>query len=477
MSLLALPTEVLARIVHSLGFDFFKKDLGRLTLCKKWHAIAQHEIQSHVTLGTKYIARLYRASTIKRRLRRMPEWAKIQSLRVSFNSQLCSEEEYYGDECDYAHEALHELGRYGDKWEKSEPVLKPLEKLALLKRLEVKLVIFDARRWKHHEPPGCALSACKAALELTQLSLPTLRELDLNISETAAFARTCPPTEDDHACVAINKLLLHFRNLHVVRLRLARICPKVLAERPVDGSSLALEKLCIQCDTGSERDAFCRSRECRDSHSSHLDDDELDDDLMDDFMFDDEFGPAVVHKAWEVEQLADNLAAVAKDFAPAMKALRTFRVVWPDMLSEQASKDGVCGESEVRMFARDCLTGNVRTLRKSEAWDAEGGIIEPAKVERELNRFMPPSDEYDSWGEPVDSDFEDEELEYEDDNDDEDDDDVEWEDGDDVEGEDEDLEGEDDRDDDPVDGDAVDEDDKPTDSVAKDLGSSSKEEA
>ena len=160
-----------------------------------------------------------------------------------------------------SHELLHELGRgetfYGDRG----PILSPLENLSKLESLQVILKMTDMWQFGGPDPSPCAYAACSLAHNLADLQLPaTLTRLDLDLSGVPIFARFTPRSECDHTCVTTNGLLNKCRHLQIARLRLACLCPKVFAEKPEDGT-LALQVLCLQCDTNNTGD-FRRSWEC-----------------------------------------------------------------------------------------------------------------------------------------------------------------------------------------------------------------------
>ena len=365
MGLVDLPPETLTHIVQDLGRRFFTQDLRRLTICKQWHAIAQEEFHARVTLNTKKIDQLHQKmkNTNGDSSSHLPGWAKkIQTLQITFSSKTCND-----DSRKSSHEILHRLDGYDSDGARKGSVFKPLEQLERLRSLNCMVQVQHTRPWIIPNFSHCAYAGFKISRELAELNLPSLCSLDLNIGGCYAFAGF-DAAGKDHACKMINRFLNRMLNLKSCRLRLARICPTIVAERPADGS-MALELLCIQCDI-SAKGTFCSSKECQDSQSWPP-------------------NPVGPNGESKVEMLAENLTKAVKAFQPALKAPKKVRVVWPDILSEMAWNERRCKKDEVRRFARDCLSTDVLTFPKSQPWHAAGQVIRAEDLKAEFTKYRP----------------------------------------------------------------------------------------
>ena len=129
-----------------------------------------------------------------------------------------------------------------------------LEQLEHLKSLELNLSMLE--KWGFADDvsllPPCGDTAFRTVSLLADLNLPSLQSLDLDLAypryitlSYGAFRSVIVRAGGDHTCRAINRLMCRFDQLKYFQLKLPFICPKILAERPPDGT-LALETFHVQ---------------------------------------------------------------------------------------------------------------------------------------------------------------------------------------------------------------------------------------
>ena len=391
MSLLALPDETLTYIVHELGSSFFKEDLGRLTICKRWHAIAQAQIATHVILGLKNVVFLFRqvqqqqSATLD-----LPTWAKhgTKTLKVDVEGEVCPyhhprEERdlgsYFRDTFDELlhyppeHWILHYLGKPDCRRS-----FRPLEQLQRLGKLEVRLSVRDNEPPMTTAPP-CGKAAHRLFDQFAKLRLPTLRELDINIPADGAFRHLAMAFGASYTCESINLLLHRLRTLKLCHLRLAFACRRIFDTRQAEGA-LELESLHVRCENTN----WCDGPPYNDLRDVDPDDvyngrhfPQARDDLA-----------SSIIRQMRANKEAFNMTVAAGVLSRAMKAPKEIRIMWRDIPSEVALRDGFVGmdADQLRVFAWDVLSNEVRVLLRSEDCHNDGQII---SLGEELHHWRP----------------------------------------------------------------------------------------
>ena len=367
MSLSKLPVETLAQIVHILGHDFFRKDLGRLTLWREWYAIAQDEIHTHVAVGVRDFDYFFDESGAHHRIPPvLPSWAseKVQTLEFNVEGEvdevICFDDD---DRKPPTHCILHRMSQSS-----ASRVYRLLEQLRRLRALTLNISIESGYEYWDSDIaiplPDCGRIGTVLLTQIASLNLPHLRELNLSIPLEGSFFGLL--NGQDHVCWRFNDLLGQLRTLKVVRLDLVFLCPVLLMKNIPDGS-LLLETLLVECDNDTSP-WFLRSMRC---------------DGIPDAEHVDEYDDVGAEKQVAFNELAKDLAAAAKNFSRAMKTPKVVRVLWPNELAVEPSSAALNGEDKRAMFGWDCLTDEVRTFRKPKGW--EWGT--PVDLDEELERW------------------------------------------------------------------------------------------
>ena len=394
MQLLDFPPEILARVTHFLGPDFFKANLGCVTLCKAWRPHAQREIQSHVALSMKQLGQFYNhyPSSCQQQSGESIGWATpmIQTFRVNVDGALCGSFPGYEGETHWI------LRRLSD--ERGQRFFGYLGRLRGLRKLTIDFRVFDGianQRRPLLLRPQCGDAGPRSLHHLSRVNFASLRELSLNFTENGAFLELVG--ENQCLCPLVNKVLTRCRTVRTARLQFSFICPKLFYERPTADRPIALDTLHIYCDVGNPNTYIpwdqgpslsCGGLAYRETRQRPK--------------------PGKIAQQ-AVNELATDLAARAAWFADGLQAPKAVRIVFPDILSleeHQGSGGWNCQEEELRMFLWDCLQDKVQTFLRSEDWDrAEGNVVVlkdeltywERKAEREDEEFRRLARERHSW--------------------------------------------------------------------------------
>ncbi|KAF5628113.1 uncharacterized protein FTJAE_8988 [Fusarium tjaetaba] len=193
MALLGLPPEILKKIFDQLDPSFFKEDLSRLTVCKKWLEFALPACLKHVTLSHKALRTLAASSVAKGS-------SPVEGhLERGLESDL--------------DDGLAQLAIVAQQ----SPRLRTLRMRASSSSLQFPLF-----------PPGgyLSLSTMRALLSVENLSV-----LVPDLSGTTLNSSGLTQVDEHHICPFIGALLSTLKTLH---LRLCSICPDVLKTQGPD---------------------------------------------------------------------------------------------------------------------------------------------------------------------------------------------------------------------------------------------------
>ena len=332
-SLVTLPDEILAQVVGELGHDFFKEDMGRLTVCKRWMPIAMDEFRSKIPLDLGDMARIraLQQSIPAAVAVDMPTWAKkrLRTLRINVGEELCDLECLFRaiipglpreevntrmqndtimDLIDYTprHHVLHGMVKPG-----ATPVFKLLEQADIFQKLEVDIRIFDwfpepRRLWV--DPP-CGDAGYTMVRQLSTLQLPALQDLDLTMAYAGSFAGL--RDNRGHVCGAVSRLLCNLYGLQTIYLRLSLICEEIFPREP---SRTLLKAVYINCNA-DEGWRLLPSTRCSIAAARDLTQVRMDQEATNSLIVD--------------------LAKAAQPLLPMMKT-PLIRILWPDVKTDEA---------------------------------------------------------------------------------------------------------------------------------------------
>ena len=240
MLLLTLPTELLTLIICDLGPQFFKEDLKRLTICRKWYILAQEELRAHVSFVTWRDVKYLLENRLEIQPCGMPMWASnnVQSLDFGFPGR-----DLYRDGAQQAETSMT-LSRLLPSVfsrimgaEQSSPILL-LADLRSLRRLKLDIFVWTGLQslWRNLESSEWPHVVHTALISISTLSLPFLRELNLILTGRTSFRRIPRWPLHDHTCVALNTVLVALASLKEVYLTLSYVCPALFTEKKANAS-------------------------------------------------------------------------------------------------------------------------------------------------------------------------------------------------------------------------------------------------
>ncbi|KAI1124925.1 hypothetical protein F5Y10DRAFT_248325 [Nemania abortiva] len=236
MLLLRLPPEILVQIFDQIGSFFFREDLGRLTVCKRWFEFALPACFKHVTLSQAAMRSLVASGAMKEP---SPLKYNLETLELELQGYRAFESASYDGE--HGQESIATLPDEapGEFRSYIKALNSDIAQLATMAQQSRRLRTLHIRAWRSSSPRGFSDADWYLSLRTMQgfLSVDNLSVLILDLS--AGFRRSLG--DDRHICRDIAALLPTLRILH---LRMRRICPDVLKPQDPDGD-LRLSELVI----------------------------------------------------------------------------------------------------------------------------------------------------------------------------------------------------------------------------------------
>lgn len=335
MSLEALSQEIWVNILSHVGTAYFRQDVQRLTVSRKWYNIAwpvlfqdcEFTSESLVTFLGKCKNKGFR-ELIQRYL---------QSVHLSLNgftsrrlpssspSPDSSDPSVPTNDAETRQNAWEWTGQLGDNQIKLADILKGCKKLHSLGLLAM--------------PEGRDL-----VVGLTDrpylMSLPLWSLLGSSSNITSLIFDTGGSSiipvikggETSHLCAKISQM---YPNLRQLRCRMNMICPEVLTP-PEDSEDLPLEEVIINLRLNEHDGAMGRPSQC------------------------------YSRRRRVGSQLAALLEKAAKDLVPSLRNPKMVRIMYPAL-------DMYTSDSETHCY--NALTGERRRLKETEAWDAPGEAL------------------------------------------------------------------------------------------------------
>ena len=387
-TLLKLPDEVVAMIMQHVGAAFFKDDLGRLTVSKRWYPFAQEELFASIILTDSGCLRLMRKLVANTSIQ-LPDWVPrvTQSLEVHVRDMTLGGNVRRWCLDGSAGRALLQRLQMPTRGEAAGgTAAHPIDLVTRIRRLRELTIDISAERQTITHPRWWSERTWFVALDrLGTLALPALRRLDLTLVGGDAFVgqlkHPCgqgfpgqPPNAVlPHTCVVINKILWRLDSLKTVHLTLEYVCPDLFRIGNMKGD-LALETLSVRC------------RQPHASHNGRLKRCEP---------FNPQGAPyyqgpyrlsPFYDEMDESAALARRLGATIQDLATRSTSYaKTMRLVWSNEYSREVNEyrleveEPLFPETEIFMYAWDCLAGEARTFKEGEPWDSEGTVIDLAR--------------------------------------------------------------------------------------------------
>ncbi|KAF5009189.1 hypothetical protein FDECE_4554 [Fusarium decemcellulare] len=332
MSLLRLPPETLKQIFDHIGSSFFRQDLGRLTICKKWFEFAGPSLFTCIPLSQETLRRLICSSVTKTpsRLKESLETLELELGGYQAWTSALRRRQDPQESIALNAPAPNEAFRDNpvEAWVK---VLdNDLTQLATIAQQSRRLRILRIRAWNSPSPdpidrPQDYLSVptMQALLSLKNLSVLAL---DLSVGFLDSSGEN-----SSHICPAIGALLRTLKTLH---LRMHNICPDVLKPPHPDGSlrlSVAAINLSLTTDLPGITSAAHSSR-CGSAGGGLL-------------------------------QLKADMVEAAEALAARMTSPKTLRILTHSLPSFEIQ-------------SLDVLTGKTMILDDDMAWGEDGKTVE-----------------------------------------------------------------------------------------------------
>ncbi|KAJ4309093.1 hypothetical protein N0V84_011712 [Fusarium piperis] len=331
MSLLRLPPETLKQIFDHIGSSFFRQDLGRLTICKKWFEFARPGLFKCITLSQETLRRLICSSVTKTLalLKNSQETLDLElggyQAWISTRHRRQDPQESIALNAAALNEALRD--NPVEAW--INVLDKDLTQLATIVQQSRSLRILRIRAWNSPSPDP---------LDRPQdyLSVPTMQAL-LSVGNLSVLALDLSVGFLDssgenggHICPAIGALL---RTLGTLHLRMSSICPDVLKPPHPDDSlrlSVAVINLSLTKDLPGITSAAHSSR-CGSAGGGLL-------------------------------QLKGDMVDAAEALAAGMTSPKTLRILTDSL-------------PHFEIQSLDVLTGKTMMLDDDMAWDEDGKTV------------------------------------------------------------------------------------------------------
>ncbi|KAK2874960.1 hypothetical protein FQN49_001911 [Arthroderma sp. PD_2] len=243
MNLLELPSELLLYVLEYVGASFFRDDLDRLTICKRWYHLAHVVFETDIKLPTRAMTRLVTYPALSTKLQLFKHSLKTLSIELSgFNDWECISASTLEDGDDRL---------YLDRW--TRELNKNLLKLAAHIRGNRNLRTLRFTAWSEYNADVPILVHRDYLHEDTIssfLSLDNLAVLELDTCGSSFIPsgeRQSQSRYQSHICPHIAALLPRLHRLH---LRMREICP--LALQPGDKDVPYLKTVIVNLSLSNE---------------------------------------------------------------------------------------------------------------------------------------------------------------------------------------------------------------------------------
>ncbi|KAI9900185.1 hypothetical protein N3K66_004447 [Trichothecium roseum] len=242
MSFDQLPAELLLRIQYHLGSSFFREDLSRLHVSKRWLACAQEVIAKDLTFSVDSLKRFveaissqgerlstnvhHRTKTVELKFDRLVDWSKLRPPTGLVETSTA--ENVYTRRASESYQDLND----------NVAALASELQLSRLRKLVLRPEPTFNGRWTTQILQGPCLA--NSSLEKL-LNMRHLTELEFDTASTYAIRLRSKPA-DVHLCHAINALLPTLQRL---RCRMDSICEDIFKVPNMEVGTLPLKDLVV----------------------------------------------------------------------------------------------------------------------------------------------------------------------------------------------------------------------------------------
>lgn len=234
MLLLQFPPEILKNIFAQIGSSFFREDLSRLTVCKRWFDFALPACFKCIKLSQETLRSLVNSGTIEKGpvLKGSLETLQLE-LRGYQSCSSTSSFQEHAQQSELLDSSVHEAPVDNPATTWIAALNNDLAQLAVLARGSYMLRALHIQAWRSSssEPFDSAENYLSLPTMKTLLSLENLSVLVLDISCNLLLSGQ--QENGHHICPAVGALLPNLRTLH---LRMRSICPDVLKLRDTNNS-------------------------------------------------------------------------------------------------------------------------------------------------------------------------------------------------------------------------------------------------
>lgn len=329
-NILELPSETLIQVMDYVGSAYFRKDLGRLSICKKWFAFAHAVFFKQLRLSPKILRRLLSSRDAEKSLQLVKENLTVLQLELKgFEdwSSIPDLQLHPTDICGVLGNTMLTTwtAELNDDLTKLTNVAKGCRKL--------RTVRVEATR---EHVPLFPLLPCRDYLSQStirsMLSVENLMALDVDLCGTALLKPLQEDRDNFHICESISALLTTLTRL---RLRMRRLCAHVLKPKHHHNARLRLKEVIINLSLSFESQMATTKVHSRHCHSP---------------------GEGFYKLRTEMENQA-------KALVPQMASPKVFRILTHVIL-------------HLEPVSFDVLTGKYMQLTEEMAWEEDGEVIE-----------------------------------------------------------------------------------------------------
>ncbi|KAM5439477.1 hypothetical protein MferCBS31731_004574 [Microsporum ferrugineum] len=338
MSLLDLPSEILLWVLECLGASFFRDDIGRLTVCKRWYGVAHHIFYADIELQAGTLSKLFAHPSLPTRAHLFKHSLKILTVELrgfmDWN-RVCIQDLDDGN-----------IQPYIDSWTSS--INNNLSKLAAYIHEGKVLRTLRFTAWSEFTPifptlPRRDYLYFDTIFNFLSLDSLTVLELDTCGSHFIHYGVSQSQSgRQRHICQHIAALL---PQLHCLRLRLREICP--LALQPQGADTPYLKSVIVNLSLSNEPSDITSASYSRRCGSSER--------------------PGFPQLRSDMEDQATRLAG---------------QMSYPVIVRVLFHPHNGCSSLGWKQEYLDVLTGKRATLEPSIPWD-EDGETEPEDSEEE----------------------------------------------------------------------------------------------
>ena len=336
--ILELPSEILVQVMDYVGSAYFRKDLGRLSICKKWFTFAHAALFKQLRLSPKILRRLLSSrdaekslhlikenlTVLQLNLKGFEDWSSIPDLQLHLRD---ANSLYPTDICGSLGNAILTTWtvQLDDDLVKLTNIAKGCRKLRTV-RIEA------TREHISLFPHLFCRDYLSQSTICSMLSVKNLMILELDLCGTALSKPLQEDHDNLHICESIGALLPTLTRL---RLRMRNLCAHVLKPKYYHNARLRLNEVIINLSLSYDSQIATTK-----VHSGHC------------------RSPGKGFHKLNIE-----IKKQAKALIPQMASPKVFRILAHTVL-------------HLEPVSFDVLTGKHLQLTEETAWEEDGEVIE-----------------------------------------------------------------------------------------------------